>query len=165
MTLPIVAAIFGGYRTISGPVIGALVVYLADQLVFKTIMPTGHQLVLGVLLVVMIVFSPSGLMSLLKRKADGERMLELAIVSVRFGGLTAVNDVTLTDRQPTTSLGLVGSNGAGKTTLFNAISGLVTPTAGRIRFDGTRHAAARRCTAARASASAAPSRSRSRCTN
>ena len=68
VTLPIVAAIFGGYRTISGPVIGALVVYLADQLLFKAIMPTGHQLVLGVLLVLMIVFSPSGLMSLLKKR-------------------------------------------------------------------------------------------------
>jgi branched-chain amino acid transport system permease protein len=69
VTLPIVAAIFGGYRTISGPVIGALVVYLADQLVFKSIMPTGHQLVLGVLLVAMIVFSPSGLMPLLAKRA------------------------------------------------------------------------------------------------
>ncbi|MDB5916858.1 MAG: branched-chain amino acid transporter permease [Massilia sp.] len=68
VTLPIVAAIFGGYRTISGPVIGALVVYLADQLVFKAVMPTGHQLVLGVLLVLMIVFSPSGLMPLLKKR-------------------------------------------------------------------------------------------------
>jgi branched-chain amino acid transport system permease protein len=69
VTLPIVAAIFGGYRTISGPVIGALAVYLVDQLMFKPIMPTGHQLVLGVLLVAMIVFSPSGLMSLLKKRA------------------------------------------------------------------------------------------------
>lgn len=71
VTLPIVAAIFGGYRTISGPVIGALVVYLADQLVFKTYMPTGHQLVLGVLLVLMIVVRPAGLMSLFKRKGAG----------------------------------------------------------------------------------------------
>jgi branched-chain amino acid transport system permease protein len=69
VTLPIVAAIFGGYRTISGPVIGALVVYLADQMIFKSIMPTGHQLVLGVLLVAMIVFNPSGLMSLLRKRA------------------------------------------------------------------------------------------------
>jgi branched-chain amino acid transport system permease protein len=68
VTLPIVAAIFGGYRTIAGPVIGALVVYLADQLVFKSMMPTGHQLVLGVLLVAMIVFSPSGLMPLLRAR-------------------------------------------------------------------------------------------------
>jgi branched-chain amino acid transport system permease protein len=68
VTVPIVAAIFGGYRTIAGPVIGALVVYLLDQLVFKSLIPTGHQLVLGGLLVAMIMFSPSGLLSLLRRK-------------------------------------------------------------------------------------------------
>ena len=69
VTLPIVAAIFGGYRTITGPVIGAVVVYLADQLLFKAIMPTGHQLVLGLLLVVMVVFSPRGLLPVLDRLA------------------------------------------------------------------------------------------------
>ena len=62
-------------------------------------------------------------------------MLELENVSVRFGGLTAVNDVTLKIGSHDV-IGLVGSNGAGKTTLFNAISGLVRPTEGRIRFDG-----------------------------
>lgn len=66
VTLPIVAAIFGGYRSISGPVIGAVVVYLLDQLVFKNIIPSGHQLVLGGLLVAMIVFSPDGLLPLLR---------------------------------------------------------------------------------------------------
>ncbi len=68
VTLPIVAAIFGGYRTIAGPVVGALVVYLLDQLVFKSLIPTGHQLVLGGLLVAMIIFSPTGLLALLRRK-------------------------------------------------------------------------------------------------
>ncbi|WP_373997068.1 branched-chain amino acid ABC transporter permease [Duganella vulcania] len=68
VTVPIVAAIFGGYRTIAGPVVGALVVYLLDQLVFKTLIPTGHQLVLGGLLVAMIIFSPTGLLALLRRK-------------------------------------------------------------------------------------------------
>ena len=67
VTLPIVAAIFGGYRTITGPLVGAVVVYLIDQLIFKNIIPSGHQLVLGVLLVAMIVFSPDGLLSLLRR--------------------------------------------------------------------------------------------------
>nr|WP_315217381.1 branched-chain amino acid ABC transporter permease [uncultured Duganella sp.] len=65
VTLPIVAAIFGGYRTIAGPVLGALVVYLLDQLVFKALIPTGHQLVLGGLLVAMIILSPGGLLPLL----------------------------------------------------------------------------------------------------
>jgi len=67
VTIPIVAAIFGGYRTITGPMVGALVVYLLDQLVFKSLIPTGHQLVLGGLLVGMIVFSPTGLLSLLRK--------------------------------------------------------------------------------------------------
>ncbi|BEV14187.1 branched-chain amino acid ABC transporter permease [Herbaspirillum sp. DW155] len=67
VTIPIVAAIFGGYRSITGPVIGAVVVYLLDQLVFKNLIPSGHQLVLGVLLVAMIVFSPDGLLPLLRR--------------------------------------------------------------------------------------------------
>lgn len=62
-------------------------------------------------------------------------MLELRNVSVRFGGLTAVNDVSLQIASDDV-IGLVGSNGAGKTTLFNAISGLVTPTAGSIHFGG-----------------------------
>jgi len=79
VTLPIVAAIFGGYRTILGPVLGAVVVYLVDQLIFKSLIPTGHQLVLGLLLVAMIVFSPNGLLPLLRKlfkgkaKAEGEK--------------------------------------------------------------------------------------------
>ncbi|CAN7274107.1 ABC transporter ATP-binding protein [Pseudoduganella sp. LjRoot289] len=62
-------------------------------------------------------------------------MLEMDQLSVRFGGLTAVNAVTL-NIGSSDVVGLVGPNGAGKTTLFNAISGLVKPTAGKIRFDG-----------------------------
>lgn len=63
-------------------------------------------------------------------------MLQLENVTVRFGGLTAVNDVTLSVGTGDV-VGLVGANGAGKTTLFNAISGLVRPTTGRIVFNGT----------------------------
>ena len=62
-------------------------------------------------------------------------MLELDNVSVRFGGLTAVDNVSLSIDSHDV-IGLVGSNGAGKTTLFNAISGLVRPSTGAIRFNG-----------------------------
>jgi branched-chain amino acid transport system ATP-binding protein len=62
-------------------------------------------------------------------------MLQLDNVTVRFGGLTAVNNVSLSVGTGDV-LGLVGANGAGKTTLFNAISGLVQPTSGKIMFDG-----------------------------
>ncbi|SMG19642.1 branched-chain amino acid ABC transporter permease [Paracoccus sp. J56] len=61
-TLAIVAAIFGGYKTLWGPVAGALIVYLVDQFVFKAIMPSGHQLILGGLLAAIVIFSPSGLL-------------------------------------------------------------------------------------------------------
>ena len=67
-TLPIVAAIFGGYRTILGPVIGAVVVYLIDQLVFKNFIPSGHQIMLGALLAGMVLFSPTGLLPWLVHK-------------------------------------------------------------------------------------------------
>ena len=71
--LPIVAAIFGGYRTITGPVIGAVVIYLLDQLVFKALMPIGHQIVLGALLCAMILFAPEGLLSLLGKRPRSPR--------------------------------------------------------------------------------------------
>jgi len=61
-------------------------------------------------------------------------MLELDAVTVRFGGLTALSDISFGIRAGEI-LGLVGPNGAGKTTLFNSISGLVKAR-GRILFDG-----------------------------
>jgi branched-chain amino acid transport system permease protein len=66
--VPIIAAIFGGYRTIFGPLAGAVVVYLADQLILKNLLPTGHQIVLGMLLVAMIIVSPGGLTAMALRK-------------------------------------------------------------------------------------------------
>jgi len=66
--LPIVAAIFGGYRTLPGPLVGALAIYLSDQLIFKNFLPHGHQIILGILLGAMILFSPEGLVPLVTRK-------------------------------------------------------------------------------------------------
>src|SRR6187455_740607 len=63
--------------------------------------------------------------------------LECRDVSRQFGGLLAVNDVSLrVDKGEI--LGLIGPNGAGKTTLFNLISGAFPPTSGEIFFDGQR---------------------------
>ena len=56
-------------------------------------------------------------------------------VTVRFGGLTAVSelDLSINGRE---LLGLIGPNGAGKTTVFNLITGVYSPSAGRITFNG-----------------------------
>jgi branched-chain amino acid transport system ATP-binding protein len=63
-------------------------------------------------------------------------VLEAAGVTMRFGGLLAVNNVDLTVRQGEI-VGLIGPNGAGKTTFFNCLTGLYKPTSGQVRFTGT----------------------------
>ncbi|HJV73691.1 MAG TPA: ABC transporter ATP-binding protein [Noviherbaspirillum sp.] len=62
-------------------------------------------------------------------------MLKLNGITIQFGGLTALKDVSFSMGSDQV-VGLVGPNGAGKTTLFNAISGLVRTTAGSVDFDG-----------------------------
>ena len=63
-------------------------------------------------------------------------VLEVQGVTVRFGGLTALNAVSLAV-PPRHVLGVIGPNGAGKTTLLRAISGMIRPRRGRILLDGT----------------------------
>ncbi|WP_019121837.1 ABC transporter ATP-binding protein [Brevibacillus massiliensis] len=60
-------------------------------------------------------------------------VLKLEGVTVKFGGLVAVNNVDLTMNKGEI-LALIGPNGAGKTTLFNLLTGIYTPTSGRITF-------------------------------
>ncbi|MDT4911394.1 MAG: branched-chain amino acid transport system ATP-binding protein [Pseudonocardiales bacterium] len=60
-------------------------------------------------------------------------LLDVVGVTVKFGGITAVNDAEISV-EPGSITGLIGPNGAGKTTLFNVISGLQPPTSGRVRF-------------------------------
>ena len=65
------------------------------------------------------------------------RGLQLTGVTVRYGGVTAVRDVSLTV-EPGAVLGLIGPNGAGKTSLINAVTGIVAIDAGSIALEGRR---------------------------
>ena len=62
-------------------------------------------------------------------------ILEVDCLSKRFGGLTAVNDLTFSVEEGEIH-GLIGPNGAGKTTTFNVISGFYAPTSGRVLYQG-----------------------------
>lgn len=65
--MPIIAAVFGGYRSVIGPVIGAIVIYMFDQVVAKSLIPVGHQILLGILLAIMVLVAPNGLSGLIGR--------------------------------------------------------------------------------------------------
>ncbi|MCK9823025.1 ABC transporter ATP-binding protein [Nocardioides cavernae] len=65
----------------------------------------------------------------------GETLLEIDHVTLRFGGVVALNDVDFSIKRGEI-LGLIGPNGAGKTTCFNVMTGVYTPTSGEVRFNG-----------------------------
>ena len=64
-----------------------------------------------------------------------DNLLDASSITKQFGGLTAVNNVDFAIERRSIS-SLIGPNGAGKTTFFNMITGLYTPTSGKILFDG-----------------------------
>ena len=113
-------------------------------------------MVFGLALIVMMRFRPEGLLPSARvqqelhteatvglettaerrnRRLEPMALLALKKLTVRFGGLTAVNalDCQLDEHQ---IVSIIGPNGAGKTTAFNAITGIYQPTSGSIEFDG-----------------------------
>src|SRR5881396_4357709 len=62
-------------------------------------------------------------------------LLEIRDVTRRFGGIVAIDDVSL-DVEAGQIVGLIGPNGAGKTTLFNVVTRLYRPDSGELRFGG-----------------------------
>jgi branched-chain amino acid transport system ATP-binding protein len=68
--------------------------------------------------------------------AANGKLLDASNITKRFGGLTAVSDVSFSI-PPKSIVSLIGPNGAGKTTFFNILTGLYKPTEGRVSFDGS----------------------------
>ena len=69
------------------------------------------------------------------RQPGAGNILELTELTKRFGGLVAVDSVSLSIKRGEV-FALIGPNGAGKTTLFNSVTGLFQPTSGTVVFDG-----------------------------
>ncbi|MBW0103492.1 ABC transporter ATP-binding protein [Pseudonocardia sp. KRD291] len=67
--------------------------------------------------------------------AVGDTLLSMENVTMRFGGLVALDDVSFDIRRGEI-LGLIGPNGAGKTTCFNALTGVYRPSSGRVLLEG-----------------------------
>jgi branched-chain amino acid transport system ATP-binding protein len=68
--------------------------------------------------------------------ATSEPLLTAESITVRFAGITALSEVSLTVGEGEI-VGLIGPNGAGKTTLFNSLSGALRPNGGTVRFAGS----------------------------
>ena len=169
--IAIMMVVLGGVGTLFGPILGALSFSLVEE-VLKTESLVGPvaanwSLALGVLLIAAVLGAPRGIAGWLepKRAADAAgapvvavsrerramkgKAIETEGLSRAFGGLIAVNDVTLR-LAPNKVHGIIGPNGAGKTTLINLLSGALRSTSGRIRLDDDditgwpQHAIARR---------------------
>ncbi len=104
-----------------------------------------RMMLLGLAIVLMMIFKPSGFWGEKHRtinfyssqKGDQHmaKLLSLEKVSVKFGGLVALNEIDLSVNSGEI-VALIGPNGAGKTTLFNLLTGVYKPTSGTIHYMG-----------------------------
>ncbi len=159
MFLLLAMVIIGGRQSLAGCVTGAIALTVVQQELVN--LAARAQLGYGLVVVLVVVFAPTGLAGIpgrvrsrLRRGHSGPSMslapfqsfppaaasgsgvlLEVSGLVKRFRGVTAVAGVSLTVRHGEI-LGVVGPNGSGKTTLFNVISGLYRPNGGRILLDG-----------------------------
>ncbi|HEV8616892.1 MAG TPA: ATP-binding cassette domain-containing protein, partial [Methylomirabilota bacterium] len=150
----VVMVVAGGQGTVAGPAVGALVFTFVPELLRMA--SFYRMLIYGVILLLSIMFMPRGIVDALQRLwrrprapalppaepvallvgggdtgMPGGSALDVERVTVRFGGLTALADVTFSLARGEI-LALIGPNGAGKTTAFNVITGFLPPSGGRV---------------------------------
>ncbi|MFP1677283.1 ATP-binding cassette domain-containing protein [Alloalcanivorax sp. C16-2] len=143
----VLVVVVGGAGSVIGPVLGAVILGLLPELLAT--LEAYRLLFFGGLLLVVLLVAPNGLMGLvsgLRRHrpragavpADAATAvavrarhgLALKGLTMRFGGVRAVDDLSMTV-PPGAVTSLIGPNGAGKTTVLNMVSGFYPPTEGR----------------------------------
>lgn len=150
-------AILGGSGFFAGPIIGGLTLTIIPELLRGA--AEYKEFLTGFVLLTLLIFLPRGVVGLLSDISplrtrtpevlqvsdmpaperaslpSGAALLRLENVSLSFGGLAALKDISLTVHE-NEIVSIIGPNGAGKTTVFNSISGFYTPDRGAISFDG-----------------------------
>jgi branched-chain amino acid transport system permease protein len=146
----VIMALLGGAGRLWGPLLGVVPLAVLIELISVNF-PNYFSILLGLAFIVIVYFLPDGVVGLVERWRSGNfrrdaaprpafamagtPLLEIAGLRKAFGGLVAVNDLSLTVAQGEI-LGLIGPNGSGKTTVLNLISGALRPDAGEIRLRG-----------------------------
>jgi branched-chain amino acid transport system permease protein len=162
----VVYALLGGMGTLVGPLLGALIMTLLNQVVLGGLLQL-HLLVTGLIIIALVFLLPNGLAGLVRRRkkiglsvgatreaaedrtvaessppvslaaaADGP-LLRLSSLSRHFRGLTAIDQIDLAIPEGSIAA-IIGPNGAGKSTLFNLVSGYLTPNGGAIWYQHER---------------------------
>jgi branched-chain amino acid transport system permease protein len=163
MFLLLAMVIIGGRQSLIGCVAGVVALSVLREALVDH--PTIAQIAYGSVVVLVVVFAPTGLAGLPARvhaaftrrrgrpgtaarlepfrpypsresRPEPETILRADRVTMQFRGLKALDQVSLTVSSGEIR-GVVGPNGSGKTTLFNVISGLYRPSGGRVEFRGT----------------------------
>ncbi len=162
--LMLLFVILGGLGTVWGPAVGTAVLLILPELIVGF---THVRLVIyGAVMLACLYFMPQGIAgffedrlrerkrqkrrlpaadaeglkaAIARRQMPGgvEALVEIAGVSKVFGGLVALDNLTM-EIQPGAIHSLIGPNGAGKTTLVNVLSGFYRPDGGDVRFAGER---------------------------
>ena len=155
----LVMVVLGGMGSLTGSVIAAIVLTILPEALRD--FASARMLIYSVLLIIMMIFRPSGLMGtrefslwglimqikrrVFKSGAQGgseqaeaveppRDMLEVKDLGIQFGGLKALQGLSFT-MNPGEIVGLIGPNGAGKTTVFNLLTAVYQPTTGSIMLE------------------------------
>ena len=149
--LILVVVVLGGRGSFPGVVVGALIVVGLPEALREV--EEWKYLSFGVALVALMLVRRGGLWPAGRSPGpgggirldpgdpllttDGPAALDVGALTRNFGGLRALDEMTLAVR-PGEIVGLIGPNGAGKTTAFNCITGVVPPSSGQVTIDGRR---------------------------